>query len=163
MNSSDASASFRPPTESFVVRLEWRRSRWMATGLCVLCVAALTALWLSALPPFVCGVGSAMALAYSGWQLRREFRRPRCVLCWRGGESEWLVESSGRVQSLRHVGAAIRGGIAVLTLADPTGRQRRYVWWPDTLDARGRRALRLAIASRAQPETAADPARHRAQ
>ena len=163
MTSSDASANFRPPTELFPVRLEWRRSRWMMAGLCVLCVAAVAALWLSALSPVECGVGSVAAIAYAAWLLWRELRREPCALSWAGGDTDWQIECADRTESLRHVGASLRGGIAALTLADPQGRTRRYVWWPDTLDARGRRALRLAIASRRQPENPVDTARHRAQ
>jgi hypothetical protein len=46
---------------------------------------------------------------------------------------------------LRHVSASFRSGLVVLTLIDAGDRRRRYIWWPDTLDAHGRRALRLAL------------------
>ncbi len=136
MNSSDASSP---------CRLEWRRSHWLPVALCVLVAAAIAALWLSALPLAVCGVGSVLMLAYAGWLLRREARRPRCVLSWPGGDVPWQVECDGRSASLHHVAASFRGGLVVLALADSDGKLRRYVWWPDTLDARGRRALRLAL------------------
>ena len=136
MNSSDISSP---------CRLEWRRSRWMPVALCVLAVAAITALWLSMLPKVACGIGSVSVLAYVGWLLRRESRRPDCVLSWLGGDAPWLVECDGRSESFRHVDASFRGGLVVLTLADANEKLRRYLWWPDTLDARGRRLLRLAI------------------
>ena len=136
MSSSDASSP---------CRLEWRRSRWLPLALCVLAFAAIAALWLSALPLIACGIGSALILAYGGWLLRREAHRPGCVLSWPGGDAPWQVEHDGRDESLRHVGASFRGGLVVLTLADADNKRRRYLWWPDTLDARGRRALRLAM------------------
>ncbi len=150
MNSSDASSP---------CRLEWRRSRCLPAALCVLAVAAIAALWLSELPRFACGIGSASMLGYAGWLLYRELRRPDCVLAWLGGDAPWQVEYDGRTESLRHVGASFRGGLVVLTLADASDALRRYAWWPDTLDARGRRALRLALrvketATRTQPTLA---------
>ena len=136
MNSSDASAT---------CRLEWRRSRWLPVALCVIALAAVAALWLSDMPRLACGIGSALVLAYAGWLLRRESRRPDCVLSWLGGDAPWQAECDGRTESLRFVGASFRGGLVALTLADADDKPRRYLWWPDTLDARGRRALRLAM------------------
>ena len=136
MSSSDTSSP---------CRLEWRRSRWLPVALCVLAVAATIALWLSALPLNACGIGSVLVLAYAGWLLRREVHRSGCVLSWPGGDAPWQLECDGRTESLRHVGASFRGGLVVLTLADAGGKPHRHLWWPDTLDARGRRALRLAM------------------
>jgi hypothetical protein len=126
-------------------RLEWRRSRWLPAALCALAFAAIAALWLSDIPRIACGIGSGLVLAYVGWLLYREVRRPNCVLTWPGGDAPWHVERDGRAESLRHVGASFRGGLVALTLADADNRNRRYLWWPDTLDARSRRALRLAM------------------
>jgi toxin CptA len=114
-------------------------------ALCVLAAAAITALWMSAVPLIACGIGSMLVLAHLGWLLRREAHRPNCMLSWLSGDAPWQVECDGRTESLRHVGASIRGGLVVLTLASANGKPRRYLWWPDTLDARGRRALRLAM------------------
>jgi len=126
-------------------RLEWRRSRWLPVTLCVLVVAAIAALWLSDMPGIACGIGSSLVLAYASWLLLREVRRPKCVLTWPGGDAPWQLEHDGRTESLRHVGASLRSGLVVLTLADVDNKNRRFLWWPDTLDARGRRALRLAM------------------
>jgi len=136
MSSSDASSP---------CRLEWRRSRWLPVALCVLAVAAIAASWLSDMPRIACGFCSALVLAYAGWVLHREAHRPDCVLSWLGGDAPWQVEHDGRTESMRHVGASFRGGLVALTLADDANKRRRYLWWPDTLDARGRRALRLAM------------------
>jgi hypothetical protein len=112
----------------------------------MLALAAGTALWLSDLPRVACAVGDGIVATYATWLIYRESARKSCVLAWAGGDAPWQVECEGRVESLRHVGASVRGGLVVLTLADETsGRRRRYAWWPDTLDARGRRALRLAV------------------
>jgi toxin CptA len=130
--------------EGFDGRLVWRRSRWLPTGLCLLAIAAIAATWLSDLPQVACIVTSAVVTAYAGWLLHRESKRPDCILTHSGDATEWRVECLGRAETLRHVAASFRGGLVVLTLADSGGKLRRYVWWPDTLDARGRRALRLA-------------------
>jgi toxin CptA len=114
-------------------------------ALCVLAIAAIAALWLSDMPRIACGIGSACVIAYAGWLLLRESRRPNSVLSWLGGDAPWQVECDGRNESLRYVGASFRGGLVVLTLADADNKTRRHLWWPDTLDARGRRALRLAM------------------
>jgi hypothetical protein len=135
MSSSDA---FSP------CRLEWRRSRWLPVGLCLLALAANAALWLSDMPRIACIGGSVFVSLYAGWLVFRELRRPHCILSWPGGDAPWQIECEGRIQSLRHVAANFRGRLMVLTLADETGRTRRYLWWPDTLDVRSRRALRLA-------------------
>ncbi len=140
MTSSDASSP---------CRLEWRPSRWLPAALCALAIAAVTAVWMSALPPLPCAIASAFVVAYTVWRLRRELHHSRCELTWPGGDADWRVECEGREEILRHDHASIRGGIAVLTLIDASGRRRRYVWWPDTLDARGRRAFKLALAARA--------------
>ncbi len=136
MNSSNASAT---------CRLEWRRSRWLPAALCVLAAAAIASLWLSVLPLIACGIGCVVVLAYCGWLLRAEQSRSDCMLTWQGGDADWQVGCNDHIESLRHVGASIRGGLVVLTLVDASGKRRRYVWWPDTLGTRGRRALRLAM------------------
>ncbi|MEO8742708.1 MAG: hypothetical protein ABI365_05890 [Lysobacteraceae bacterium] len=140
MNSSSVSAT---------CRLEWRRSRWLPFALIVLMVAAIASLWLSVLPVIACGIGTAVVCGYIGWLLRRELVRSDAVLTWQGGDMDWQVESQGRSETLRHVGASFRGGLVVLKLAGANGKQRRYIWWPDTLDARGRRDLRLALQAKA--------------
>ena len=136
MNWSGASAT---------CRLEWRRSRWLPVALCVLASAAIAALWLSDMPRLACGIGSFLVLAYVGWLLHREAHRSDCVLSWLGGDAPWQVECDGHAESLRHGSANFRGGLVALTLVDADNKLHRYLWWPDTLDARGRRALRLAM------------------
>jgi toxin CptA len=153
MDSSHASSRSRPSPEAtdagtgmdgFAGRLAWRPSHWLPASLCLLAIAAVAAAWLSALPQPTCMVLSVLVPAYAGWLIVRERKRPACVLVPSEHEAGWNVESQGRVESLRQVGASFRGRLVVLTLADDDGRRRRFVWWPDTLDAAGRRTLRLA-------------------
>ncbi|HTA64743.1 MAG TPA: hypothetical protein VK753_04500, partial [Xanthomonadaceae bacterium] len=117
MSWSDASA---------ICRLEWRRSRWLSAALCLLALAAVAALWLSALPRIGCEIGSGLVLAYAGWLLHREGRRPDCVLSWAGGNAGWQVECDDRTESMRHVDTSVRGGLVVLTLGDGSGKLRRW-------------------------------------
>ena len=126
-------------------RLEWRRSRWLPVALCVIALAAVAGLWLGNLPRSACIASSVLVFVYVAWLLYREMRRRESILTWPGGEAPWQVECDGRTEALRHVGASWRGGLVVLTLAGADNARRRYIWWPDTLDARGRRALRLAL------------------
>jgi hypothetical protein len=47
-----------------------------------------------------------------------------------------------------------RGRLAFVTAHDVEGRVHRLAFWPDTLDARGRRRLRLAVDGTEPPPTA---------
>lgn len=149
MDSFDASAT---------CRIEWRRSRWMIALLASLALASGVSPWLSDLPRAACIAADAVVVAYAAWALAREAARRPCTLAWAGGEAPWRVECEGRVDSLRHVDASVRGGLAVLTLADEaSGRRRRFAWWPDTLDAASRRSLRLvSMVQRGNKATRAD-------
>lgn len=145
MNWSDASAS---------CRLEWRRSRWMIAWVIALGVAACVSLWLSDLPRAACWAAQAIAATYASWTLVREARSKPVALAWAGGDAPWQVECDGRTDSMGHVAAGFRGGLVVLTLREgSSGRLRRFVWWPDTLGASERRALRLATAAARGNET----------
>ena len=149
MDSSDASVNSRMP-EAMTCRLAWRRSRWLMAALCALGIATCGSLGLSGLPAPACiGLGVAAA-GWIAWLLWKEASQQAVELAWIGSEGAWRAECAGDVQALRHVGTTVRGSLAVLTLADDGGGIRRYVWWPDTLDAGGRRTLRLAsMAARA--------------
>lgn len=142
MTSSDASS---------LCRIEWRPSRWLLGSLGALMAAACLSLWWSSLPRPVCVAGGIAVLGYGGWLFWREAGRKPFELTWAGGDADWKLECAGRSESLRHVGAIVRGGIAVLNLSAADGRLRRVVWWPDTLDAKARRALRLASQAAQSP------------
>lgn len=139
MNSSNASLH---------CRLEWRPSRWLAVSLALLGVLAVLSIWLSALPTWACLVGSIGIIAWSAYRLRHELQRMPMQVTWSGGDAPVVVEPAGeqgsRSAEYRFVALNIRAGLAMLCVADELGRHTRWVWWPDTLDARDRRALRLA-------------------
>jgi toxin CptA len=140
MNSSNASSH---------CRLEWRPSRWLLVGFPLLAVLAVLSIWLSSLPAWSCVVGSALIAAYATIRLRREIRREPLVIAWAGGDAPVVIEHAtgergGLAEEFRFVALNFRAGLVVLCVADKNGRRMRWAWWPDTLDARGRRALRLA-------------------
>jgi toxin CptA len=142
-------------------RLEWRPSRWLLGGLLLLAVFAIVSLWMSALPAWACAVGSVLIAAHALLGLRREQRRAPVQIAWSGGDSPVVIETPAlpdghkeqvvRSAEFRFVGLNVRAGLVVLTVADERGRRFRWAWWPDTLDARGRRALRLAASVRCEP------------
>jgi toxin CptA len=140
MNSSNASLH---------CRLEWRPSRWLLVGFPLLAVLATISIWLSSLPVWTCVVVSALIAAYATFRLRHEMRCETVVISWAGGDAPVVVEhgtleQGGRSVEYRFAALNFRAGLVVLCIADDRGRRSRWVWWPDTLDASGRRALRLA-------------------
>lgn len=154
MDSSHASENSHRMPEGVDCRLPWRPSGWLRAGLLALAAAAMASLWLSALPMIACAAGTALIAAYAAWRLWRESARKPFVLTWNAGQDAWQRSDGSRTQRLRHIGASLRGPLAVLTLADEDDRRQRIVWWPDTLDAGGRRALRLLAQSRLRPASA---------
>ncbi|MGO1071764.1 hypothetical protein [Lysobacter sp. CA199] len=83
---------------------------------------------------------AAVALAWGVWSARREARRPSQLLVIAGGRA---TLAGGPISDLR---LQWRGWLARLDFTGPDGRRQRLAWWPDTLDAAGRRELRLAVA-----------------
>ncbi len=162
MNSSNASLH---------CRLEWRPSRWLLVGMAVLALLAIASLWLSALPAPACIAGSAAIVVYALYRMRHEMRREPAVIAWAGGDAPVMVETGmpeadvvqpgvvqrevaeqgARSNEFRFAALNFRAGLVVMSLTDQRGRRSRWVWWPDTLDARGRRALRLAASTRRDP------------
>lgn len=121
-------------------RLEWRPSRLLAAALILLGLAAALSLRLSECPRAVAGPLAAVALAWGVYSAWRELRRPpqRLIVAGeRASLDEWPIAGL-RLQW--------RGWLARLDFTGPDGRERRLLWWPDRLDARGRRELRLAVA-----------------
>ena len=109
----------------------------------------MVSIWLSSLPVWICVVVNALIVAYAANRLRHEMQREPAVVAWAGGDAPVVVEhgaveQGGRSEECRFVALNFRAGLVVLCVADEHGRRSRWVWWPDTLDARGRRALRLA-------------------
>ena len=79
------------------------------------------------------------ALAWGAWSALREHRRTSRVFVIHPDASATLDD-----MPLRHVHVHWRGALAFVRARDVRGRRYRLDFWPDTLDARGRRALRLA-------------------
>ncbi|MBS7455822.1 hypothetical protein [Coralloluteibacterium stylophorae] len=149
--------SARSSTTSPTVRLDWRPSRLLVALLAVLMVAAACAPWLSSLPSAVALAASAAAFAHGAVLVRREARRPRFELVWPPGDvPARLVQGDVgvpvEIEALR-----IQAGVAILRLRHADGHRRSLLWWPDTLGAAGRRALRLAWAGARAPEAVRAP------
>lgn len=151
---SIASAPYLPPFEAFGGRLQWRPSRRLSTALAVMGLLAGVSVFVSEMPP-VGSVPLALLAVVEG------MRQARCEL---SRSVRWLVAGAG-------VGATIdgrpvseltvqwRGPLAFVRYRDADRRWRRLAWWPDTLDSRGRRELRLAVPvqATAQPATSMAP------
>ncbi|MEO5596914.1 MAG: hypothetical protein ABIQ97_07185 [Lysobacteraceae bacterium] len=144
MNSSNASLH---------CRLEWRPSRWRAFALLTLGALSMVSLWLSALPWWGVLIAGVLLLAYMFIVIRTDARRAPVQLAWAGGAAPVMLIRGNQAEEHMFVDLHARGGLVVLTLKDCDGRKQRWVWWPDTLDAAGRRALRLeaSIGAEAAP------------
>ena len=138
--SSNASASF----ETARCRFDWRPSRGLIAALRILALLAPFSLLASDLPRalawplamLVCAVGLAEA--------RRYAMRPAYALLIPAGAGEARCDGA-RMDALC---VRWRGPLAFLHWCGSDGRLRRLAFWPDTLDAAGRRELRLAMQRR---------------
>ncbi|KRA74213.1 hypothetical protein ASD78_11990 [Lysobacter sp. Root667] len=131
-------SSTRSSNASAPCRLEWRPSRRLAAALVLIGALAAWATLASELPLPLAVLFAAAALSYSAWLARRELRsRP-----------QWMVVAADAVRldgvALDQATLEWRGPLALLRYRDGDGRPRQRIWWPDTLDAAGRRELRLA-------------------
>lgn len=131
-------------TTSAPCRLEWHASRLLAGLLLLIGVLAGFSVLASEMPR-PAGVSLALAAwAHAAWLAWRQWRLP----------SRWLVlpEGDGVAtldgEAMASVRVVWRGPLAFLRWRDPRGRLQRISAWPDTLDRRGRRELRLAMAAR---------------
>lgn len=104
--------------------------------------------------PSLCAWPLAMLALGYGYRLAcREGQVPTCQFVWR--EDGRVTQDGDAIE-----GASLhwRGALAFMQFRTSRGRVRRLSWWPDTLDSRGRRELRLAIdrhgASRRPPRMA---------
>jgi toxin CptA len=150
-HSSSASASFRPPTEAFEGRSDWKPSAVLRIALIALGLLAGLSLLASDLSPAFAWPAAFVATGWGAWLARRESRREPFDIHWRA-DGNLLVAGERADAAELHW----RGPLAFLSWRDAAGRRRRLAWWPDTLPAPRRRELRLAAA-------AADAARQRAR
>ncbi len=136
-NSSPISAPFR---------CEWRPSRWQATAMGVLGVAAAIALmscalaWSWAIPTGI------TVLAHSLWSACKGLRQPPRQLLVGGMPASSTVSVDGQV--LAGVELLQRGPLLMLRWRQ-AGRYDSLLFWPDTLSATQRRELRLAMRAHA--------------
>ncbi len=137
------SKSHRSSHASERCRLEWRPSRLCAATVIALGLLSSFSVLASEVPR---GAAWPLALAALLYALRRTVREQ--------GRAVVGVVWDGRANVVRVDGVAVqgavlqwRGPLAFLSFRAPGGNRRRLLWWPDTLDARGRRELRLAAGS----------------
>ncbi|MBP8080746.1 MAG: hypothetical protein KAY12_01195 [Arenimonas sp.] len=128
--------------------IDWRPSRLLCGALACLGGLAAMSLWMSALPLAAKVPLAALALGYGLDQARREARRPIiCVSVTTDEAGQVAVRVRGR-QPLGSPSIQVRGPLARVAGFGDEGRQLRILWWPDTLPAGSRRALRLASGNR---------------
>lgn len=144
-------------TASPVYRIDWRPSLALSVALPMLGLLAVLALQLTALPGPLAWLGGTAALLESLRLSRQHWRQPACRIVWAGCGKPALVQwplfesqiiaSMEIQQPIDSISVHLRGPIAVMTGLDERGRQRRWVWYPDTLCPVTRRALRLAASA----------------
>lgn len=132
--------SLRSSHASETCRLEWRPSRLLQASLIAMgCLGAIATL-ASGLPPTAGGLLAAASLLGGYLAAVREGRAPARTLVWDGHASVVRVDGV----AVAEPALAWRGALAAVSWRDATGRRQRLLFWPDVLDARRRRELRLA-------------------
>ncbi len=121
-------------------RLEWRPSRLLGAMLALIGVLAVCAVLASGLPGWGIALLGPCSAAQASVSLRRYLRRPSCLLVIPGGDAAPTLDGV----TLTRCQVQWRGPLAFLAWRDAAGRRGHLVWWPDTLQARARRELRLA-------------------
>ena len=106
-------------------RLEWRPSRWLTGALLLIAVLAPFAVLQSEVPRPLAWPLAAAAAAQGAWRAWREARKPPHAVAWSA------------------TGATVQWRGPLLFLHGPDGH---LSWWPDTLDAEGRRDLHRSMA-----------------
>jgi toxin CptA len=132
-------------------RLEWRPSRLRAASLVCIGWLAAAALVLTALPPRGALALGVACIGWSTWRAWRDLREPPGLLVLPGDDSPVTWVDAGGTIELADLTVRWRGNLATVEGRDPAGKLRRLAWWPDTLPAPARRALRLAAGRHAPP------------
>ena len=132
-------------------RLEWRPSRLRAACLVTMGLLAAAALPLTALPPRAAVALGAACIVFASTRAWFDLREPPGTLVLQpdGCAATW-VDATGSID-LADLTVGWRGHLATVVGRDPAGKLRRLAWWPDTLPAPARRALRLAAGRPAPP------------
>jgi toxin CptA len=141
--------SCRPlSSESSNTLIDWRPSLLLSGALACLGGLAAMSLWMSALPLAGKLPLAAMALAFGLAQARREACRPGFSVRITSDETGLVaIRAQGR-QPLGSASIGVRGPLAWVAGRGDDGRLQRILWWPDTLPAGARRALRLVSGNR---------------
>jgi toxin CptA len=121
----------------------------------VVVIGAIAAgsLVLTDLPAHAAVALGATCVGASAWHAWRDLCAAPGLLVLRGepGAATW-VDPGGETE-LADLTVRWRGTLATVVGRDPAGKLRRLAWWPDTLPAPARRALRLAAGRAAPPPT----------
>lgn len=120
--------------------VDWRPSRLLAAGLVLIGLLAGCAVVASECTPRLAWPLAMLAAGWGAALARRELRRPPRRLRLAGARA-WLDDAP-----IAQARLYWRGPLARLEFRDAQGRRGRLLWWPDSLDAHGRRELRLAAA-----------------
>jgi len=120
--------------------VDWRPSRLLAAGLILIGVLGGCAVVASECPPRLAWPVAALSAGWGALLARRELRRPPHRLRLAGARA-WLDDAP-----IAQARLYWRGPLVRLDFRAADGRRGRLLWWPDRLDAHGRRELRLAAA-----------------
>jgi len=138
--SSSRSGNSRP-TEPLPLRLAWRPSLLLQTALASIGICACIALWLSELPLIAAVCATPLVVAVTLHRITLERRAPMRQLVIDADGAAYL---DGVVLDTPQL--EWRGPLAILRWRDGR-RERRLLWWPDTLLPPARRELRLAASA----------------
>ena len=142
--------SLRSSHASETCRLEWRPSRLLATLLIVMGLLGAAAALASEAPRGAAWLLAAASVLHGMHASRRERARPPRHVVW-DGHAGLVLRDGVAVDAAR---LAWRGPLACVSWRGVDARRQRLLFWPDVLDARQRRELRLAAGT-----TAASPER----
>ena len=131
-------------SESSSFPIDWRPSRLLASALACLGGLAAAALWLSALPLAVRLSFGLLAVCYGLCLARRELHQEQFSLRISADGSALVMYFEHHSRRLDGIRVLVRGPLASIVGRTEAGQPRRLLWWPDTLAAPSRRALRLA-------------------
>ncbi len=146
--------SLRSSHASETCRLEWAPSRLLRSSLALIGLLGAIAVLASGMPAWIAWPLAAAALLHGAHVAKRE-----------GGKSVHSIVWDGHAGLVRVDGIVVedprldwRGPLACVSWWGRDGRRERLIFWPDVLDARQRRELRLAAGTAAASPTRASMA-----
>ncbi len=135
------SKSRRSSIASAPCRIEWRPSRWVSVMAWSLVVLGPVSLLASDLPRGWSWPLALLALCWAVFEANRYCLLPPLDLLIPAGRGQARC-NGGSIDALR---VDWRGPLAFLSWRVAGGSVQRASFWPDTLDSRQRRELRLAL------------------